>query len=98
MKQIYMLRHQSLGFLTNLVFAQEPTEAQIAEVLTLLPCGSTHPKTGEPYFCVAVAIPLEGDATDLDSYVPPPPAAPASNKPGPGEMTFGGTGYVKNPE
>lgn len=99
MKTVYLVRHQALGFLTGHAYAQEPTEDTLEGIRIRLAevHGDAHPKTGEVYWCGAVAIPLEGDASQLDTYEPPAPAPPPNNQAGPGDMTFSGVGTVTNP-
>jgi hypothetical protein len=72
----FAIRHQAAGICTEWMFAERPTSAQLDAVDAVLAQrhGTSHPKTGEPYWTVVVEFDLLGPTATID--VPQPAPAP----------------------
>lgn len=101
MAQVYMLRHQAAGFIPQFVFANEPTEMQIAAVARMCEArhGIAHPKTEEPYWICAVPVDLvEGGAVPALEISPGTSVSSGSALASVPGAEINGVGFVKNPE
>lgn len=64
MDKVFMLRHQSGGFLSQFVLREEPTAEQLAHAMAWC-CekfGGEHPKSGERYWLRVVEVPVIDEA------------------------------------
>jgi hypothetical protein len=59
---VFLYRHQAGGLVTDLAFAEPPTDEQLAPLRArmLLAHGDTHRRTGAPYWDRVVEVPLFG--------------------------------------
>lgn len=80
---VYLIQCQGLGLITEVVYAEPPSEEELAkwnkkdmETHGRRPDGTMR----ESMFIKVVAVPLEGDPSKLTEWVPPPPPPKTNNR------------------
>lgn len=99
MATIYLIRHQSVGFVHEFPFAAPPTEAQVSAVLRICAqrlSAKEHAKTGEYWHKVVPVDVL--DADDLPEVRPVAMGLSVANQASAEEFSVSGKAHVSNPK
>lgn len=95
MKHIYMVRHQIAGFLHEFIFAQEPSDEQLAPIRRLMASRHGVEFRGEEIWMRVYKMDVIDDGAVPDVALPRPAPDSTGNGGAIPAMTITGTGIVR---
>jgi hypothetical protein len=94
MKKAYVLRHQVVGIIADVVYLTEPSDDVLAAALVKLPLARQKDGSEKPGWIRAHAVRVSGDSLAACEDYPEPPPAEVSNRESVVELSISAVGTV----
>lgn len=94
MKKAFVIRHQVVGIIADVVYLTEPSAEVLAEVLVKLPLARQKDGSEAPGWIRSHAVRVSGDSLAACEDYPEPPPVEASNRESVVELSISAVGTV----